>query len=215
MNEERLIETVLWNRANRIILQRLADLGLAEAWLVSGSVFQTVWNVLTGRAPDYGIKDYDIFYFDGDTSWEAEDAIIRHVTAAVSDMNVLVEVRNQARVHLWYRGKFEIAYPPLQSCTEGIDRFLAVVAQIGIRPSQTTYEVYAPHGLEDIFTLTVRPNPCPNFSAHFYEAKAAAWKARWPELKVLTASDCNAPKPSPLFSGTARPLVPTTGSPPG
>jgi hypothetical protein len=52
MDEDRLIETVLRNRANRIILKRLPALGLADAWLVSGSVFQTVWNVLTGRAPD-------------------------------------------------------------------------------------------------------------------------------------------------------------------
>jgi uncharacterized protein len=67
MDEERLIETVLRNRANRIILKRLPELGLADAWLVSGSLFQTAWNVLTGRAPDYGIKDYDILYFDADT----------------------------------------------------------------------------------------------------------------------------------------------------
>jgi hypothetical protein len=203
MDEDRLIEAVLRNRANRIILKRLLELGLADAWLVSGSVFQTVWNVLTGRAPDYGIKDYDIFYFDADTSWEAEDAIIRHVTAAFSDINVLVEVRNQARVHLWYRSKFGSAYPPLQSSTEGIDRFLAVVAQIGIRPAQTSYDVYAPHGLEDISTLTVRPNRCSNFSANLYEAKAAAWKARWPELKVLPATDRVA-KSSPLLSAPRR-----------
>lgn len=68
MDEDRLIETVLQNRANRIMLERLPELGLADAWLVSGSVFQTVWNALTARTPDYGIKDYDIFYFDADTS---------------------------------------------------------------------------------------------------------------------------------------------------
>ena len=42
-----------------------------------GCLVQTVWNVLTGRAVDYGINDYDVFYFDPDTSWEAEDAVIR------------------------------------------------------------------------------------------------------------------------------------------
>ena len=103
MDEESLIEVVLRNRANQIILQRLPEFGLPDAWLVSGSLIQTVWNVLTGRAPDYGIKDYDILYFDADTSWEAEDANIRRVAAAVSDINVSVELRNQARVHLCIR----------------------------------------------------------------------------------------------------------------
>jgi hypothetical protein len=88
MDEARLVEAVLRNRANQIILERLPGFGLADASLVSGSVFQTVWNVLTGRAPDYGIKDYDIFYFDADTSWEAEDAIIHRVAAATSDIGV-------------------------------------------------------------------------------------------------------------------------------
>ena len=96
MDEGLLIETVLRNRANKILLERLPALGLADAWLVAGSVFQTVWNALTGRAPDYGIRDYDVFYFDTDTSWDAEDAIIRRVAPAVSDLGVSVEIRNQA-----------------------------------------------------------------------------------------------------------------------
>jgi uncharacterized protein len=189
MNERCLIEAVLRNRAIQIILQRLPEFGLPDAWLASGSVIQTVWNVLTGRAPDYGIKDYDILYFDDDTSWEAEDAIIRRVAAAVSDIRVSVELRNQARVHLWYPSKFGIAYPPLQRATQGIDRFLALAAQIGIRPAKKNYDLYAPHGLDDLSTLTIRPNLCPNFSAPLYEAKAAAWKARWPELTILPAPD--------------------------
>lgn len=37
------------------------------------------------------------------------------------------------------------AYPPLQSSTEVIERFLAAVAQIRTGPAQTSYDVYAPH----------------------------------------------------------------------
>jgi hypothetical protein len=138
MDEARFVEAVLQNRANQIILERLPGLGLADAWLVSGSVFQTVWNVLTGRAPDYGIKDYDIFYFDADTSWEAEDAIIHRVAVAVSDLGVSVEPRNQARVHIWYSNKFGIAYSPLQRTTEGVDRFLTNVGSTGRNPTSGT-----------------------------------------------------------------------------
>jgi hypothetical protein len=189
MTGAQLVEAVLQNRINQTILERLPRLGLADAWLVSGSVFQTVWNVVTGRTPEYGIKDYDIFYFDADTSWEAEDASIRRVAAAIFDIGVLVEPRNQARVHLWYPNKFGTAYPPLQRTTEGIDRFLALAAQVGVRPAERGYEVYAPHGLDDVATLTIRPNRCPNFRADLYEAKAATWKARWPELTILPATD--------------------------
>jgi uncharacterized protein len=188
MDTEHFIKAVLQNRANQLILERLPALGLPDTWLVAGSLLQTVYNVLTGRPPDYGIKDYDVFYFDEDTSWEAEDAIIRRVTALFSDLGVAVEARNQARVHLWYPGKFGIPYPPLRCCTESIDRFQAVASQIGLRPAQgRSYEVYAPRGLDDLATLTVRPNLSANFLPRLYEAKAAAWKARWPELTILPA----------------------------
>src|SRR6201987_313509 len=82
-------------------------------WLVfSGAVYQPVLNHLTGRQPDYGIKDYDLGYFDAsDLSYEAEDAVIRGVEAAFDEpLRRMVEVRNQARVHLWFPAKFGEAY---------------------------------------------------------------------------------------------------------
>ena len=107
---------------------------------------QTVWNVLTGRAVDYGINDYDVFYFDPDTSWAAEDAVIRRLAARSPSRGVTVEARNQARVHLWYPEKHGLPYPPLRCSTEGIDRFLTRNTQIGIRRTRDGYEVYAPDG---------------------------------------------------------------------
>ena len=47
----------------QVIADELFRLALPDAWLVSGCLVQSAWNVLTG-ACDYGINDYDIFYFD-------------------------------------------------------------------------------------------------------------------------------------------------------
>jgi hypothetical protein len=172
---------------NRSILGRLPELGLADAWLVSGCLFQTVWNDLTGRAPTHGIKDYDIFYFDPDVSKQAEDRVIRRCAAAFADLGADVEVRNQARVHLWYPGWYGIDYPPLVRATEGIDRFLANACMVGIKPAGSGTDVYAPLGLADLADMIVRPNRCPNFQAVEYQRKAARWKQCWPELTVLPA----------------------------
>lgn len=81
MTQEEFIAAALRNPANKVIVDELFHLALPDAWLVSGCLVQTVWNVLTGRAVDYGIADYDIFYFDRDTSWEAEDNVIRRLDA--------------------------------------------------------------------------------------------------------------------------------------
>src|SRR5215470_3097621 len=185
MDEACFIDLVLSNAINREILSRLPALGLAEAWLVSGALFQTVWNRLTDRPVDHGIKDYDIFYFDLDTSYEAEDDAIARAKTIFRDLKCAVEVRNQARVHLWYGEKFGVRYPPLGRATEGIDRFLMRQAQVGIRPRDALYEVYAPRGFADIERLIVRPNLTQNFRTDLYHEKAARWKSLWPELTIL------------------------------
>src|SRR5260370_32402081 len=93
-------------------------------WLVfSGAVCQPVLNHLTGRSVDYGIKDYDLGYFDSsDISYEAEDAVIRRVKTAFDEpLRSMVEVRNQARVHLWFEAKFGEPYTPLSCTPQALD----------------------------------------------------------------------------------------------
>src|SRR5882724_811902 len=193
MNQSEFLTAALRNPVNEIIAEKLFGLALPDAWLVSGCLVQTVWNGLTGRAADYGINDYDVFYFDPDTSWAAEDAVIRKLHDAFAHLTVKVEARNQARVHLWYGEKHGLPYPPLACSTEGIDRFLTRNTMIGIRRTADSYDVYAPDGFDDAARLIVRPNPGPNFSAPNYAAKAARWKKLWPEVTVLPATSRNVP----------------------
>ncbi|QFI77241.1 nucleotidyltransferase family protein [Bradyrhizobium betae] len=177
----------LTNPVNASIVDELHRLALPDAWLVAGCLAQTAWNVLTDRAIDHGISDYDVFYFDPDTSWEAEDAVIRKLHARLGHLGVKVEIRNQARVHLWYPDKHGLPYPPLTCATDGIDRFLTQNTQVGVRRTGDGFEAYAPRGFDDIAGLIVRPNRAANFSAANYAAKAARWKALWPELTVIAA----------------------------
>lgn len=185
MTEAEFVEAALRNPVNRVILERLPALALPDAWLVSGALFQTVWNVLTARAPDHGIRDYDVFYFDGDLSWEAEDAAIARTKALFADVPGDIEIRNQARVHLWYEEKFGAPYPPLSCATDGIDRFLMHNAQVGIRATRGGYDVYAPRGFDDIANRVVRPNRTANFQDALFLEKAVRWKNLWPELTIV------------------------------
>jgi hypothetical protein len=187
MNKDDFLAAALRNPVNEKIAGALFQLDLPDAWIVSGCLVQTVWNGLTGRAADYGIADYDVFYFDPDTSWQAEDAVIGKLQDQLTKPGVKVEARNQARVHLWYPEKHGLPYPAPHSSTQGIDRFLTRNTQVGIGRTPAGHDVYAPHGFDDIADMIVRPNPGPNFSAANYAAKAARWKALWPELTVLAA----------------------------
>ena len=179
MDKAEFLAAALRNPVNETIADELFRLALPDAWIVAGCLAQTVWNVRTR----HGIADYDIFYFDPDTSWQAEDAIIRELQDLFAKAGAKVEVRNQARVHLWYPQKHGLPYPALHCSTDGIVRFLTKNTQVGIRRSQGGHDVYAPHGFDDIADMIVRPNRAPNFSAANYEAKVARWKELWPELR--------------------------------
>jgi len=187
MNQVEFLAAALRNPVNTIIADELLRLALPDAWIVAGCLTQTVWNVLTKRAVEYGISDYDVFYFDPDTSWAAEDAVISRLEDRLGGLGVEIEARNQARVHLWYPQKHGLPYPPLTCSADGIDRFLTKNTQVGIRRTSGGYDVYAPNGFDDIAGLIVRPNPGTNFSVANYAAKALRWKSLWPELTVLPA----------------------------
>ena len=164
-------------------LKTLRQLDLPDAWIVSGAIYNQVWNHLTARPWLHGIKDVDIFYFDPDLSYEAEDRTIQRVTARFPP-DPPVELRNQARVHLWYPQRFGRPYPQLTASTQAIDLFALKTHCVGARLTDTGIDLYAPFGLDDIFSFRLTPNPAlDNRATH--AAKAARQMALWPELTFI------------------------------
>jgi len=168
------------------VLTTVRGLGLNDWRVFSGAVYQSVWNAVTGRPAGYGIRDYDLGYFDPDVSWEAEDAVIKCVAAAFEPpFRDMVEVRNQARVHLWFEGKFGEPYEALTGTDEALARFVAPAFAVGVRlEADDTISVAAPFGLEDVFSLTLRPNPRQPLAKGWGRAVENA-TARWPELSII------------------------------
>lgn len=183
LTPEKFLALTRSNRNNVALLARLRMLSLPQCHLTAGCLFQTVWNLQSGRGADADVKDYDVFYFDEqDLSWESEDAAIHRVRAATADLGVTVEVKNQARVHLWYAQRFGAQYPPLRSTKDGIDRYLVACTCVGINVADDT--LYAPDSLQDLADGILRINPRNALPDLFLE-KTASYKARWPWLKVI------------------------------
>jgi len=167
------------------VLTRARSLNLPDWLVMSGAVYQPVLNRLTGRPPGYGIKDYDLAYFDpSDLSYEAEDAVIRRVAAAFDEkLGTIVEARNQARVHLWFESKFGEAYTPLSCTAEALQRFVSPMFAVGARlEADDRLHIEAPFGLADLFALRLRPNPWRPFGG--FDRVAASAVRRWPELRI-------------------------------
>jgi hypothetical protein len=182
ISNEAFVEATMENPANVAIVRRLSRVGLPQCFLTAGCLFQTVWNLRSGRRAQADIKDYDIFYFDGsDLSWDGENAVIEEVTALLRDLQVSIEVKNQARVHLWYKQRFGGTYPRLRSTEDGIDHFLISGTCIGI--DVATRELYAPNGVQDAWNgiLTINPK---NARPDLFLRKAEDFLRRWPWLTI-------------------------------
>ena len=180
-----LVDILRANDTLMQVLRTVRDLGLPDWRLFSGAVYQSVWNHKTGRPAGSGTKDYDIGYFDPDTSWEAEDVWIKRVAQAFDEpLRSQVEVRNQARVHLWAPQKFGEEFAPLSSTDEAPARFVAPAFAIGVRlEADDSLSVHSAYGLADVFDMVIRPTPRRG-RAKGWDAIIAKLKARWPELTV-------------------------------
>lgn len=184
--KRRFVSEALQNPHNAAILERLPLLGLPDAWLVAGCLFQTVWNQRSGMAPTAHIKDYDLFYFDAaDLTETAEQAVQARASALFADLPITVEAKNQARVHLWYEQWFGFPYQALQSARDGIERFLVPCTCVGLQPGAQAHlpALYAPYGLQELYAGILRPNPrCPHLP--LFQAKAESYRERWNWLQI-------------------------------
>jgi len=166
------------------IIAAMSTFWAPDLWLVSGALFQTVWNELDGRPRGHGIQDYDLFYFDEDTSEEAEDRWIKRAKTHFAFAPREVQLRNQARVPLWYPKKFGIPYPQLHSSCDGVRQFLMPACMVAIRPTPQGLDLFAPLGVDDIFDRIIRPNLLWQGPPRAeYLAKAERYMRDWPSLR--------------------------------
>jgi len=172
------------NNHIRTILDRSSALRLPQWYLGAGCVAQTIWNLFHGFPPEKNIKDIDLAYFDPDLSFEAEDRYIKHVQDLLGDIPVKLDVKNQARVHLWFADKFGYRIQPYRSIEEAIDTWPTTSTCVGVRIKERKCHVYAPYGLDDLFNMVVRPNK-KQIQESDYINKVKRWKKCWPRLKII------------------------------
>lgn len=176
--EQDLLRRVRSGPTNASLLYAISSMGLPQGALVAGAVVQAVWNGLQRRPVDAGVKDYDIFYYDPDLSEAAEKAVQAELRALYPYLTL--DIRNQARVHLWYEARFGVPCAPIASVLDGIGRFPVACTCVGISGDGS---VLAPYGLEALYVGRLAANPaCPDPTA--FAAKAASYRERWPWLRL-------------------------------
>jgi uncharacterized protein len=167
------------------ILERFDEIALPDAWLVAGCIAQTIWNLAGGQPAELGIKDVDLIYFDAeDISMDAEAGHERRLRDLFRHLPIKLDVKNEARVHLWHRERFGYAIAPYRSSADAIATFPTTATTVGVRRIHGEFECCAPFGLDDLCGLVVRPNKR-QITRAIYEAKVERWRSIWPGLSIL------------------------------
>ncbi|MBV8737219.1 MAG: nucleotidyltransferase family protein [Alphaproteobacteria bacterium] len=173
------------NQSLAEILERFDEIALPDSWLVAGSIAQTIWNLRCDQPAEQGIKDVDLIYFDGrDFSVDAEAGHERRIRDLFRHLPIKLDVKNEARVHLWYQERFGYGIRPYRSSTDAIVTFPTTATAIGVRRTYGEFEYCAPFGLDDLFSLVVRPNK-KQITRAIYEAKIERWRSLWPRLTIV------------------------------
>jgi hypothetical protein len=173
------------NAVAQAVIAAGVDLALPNWYFGAGGVAQTVWNLRHGYEPAAGIKDYDLVYFDPtDLTAESEREIEEAVTRRLSDLDVAVDVKNEARVHLWYAERFGRHLEPYASTEEAIATWPTTASCVGVRQDGENFIVCAPFGLADLLGMVARPNKT-IVTRDVYEEKVSRWATQWPRLRII------------------------------
>lgn len=191
LNEQLLVLESILNKSKKIkeilrILEQYSkeNQDFKNYYLAAGCINQTIFNYYHNYDLDYGIGDYDIVYYDEDTSYEKEDIIIKDLKEKLNHLDLKFDIKNEKRVHIWYNEKYKTNRKEYESVEDAISKWGTTITCLGVRMENNKLIVCAPYGLNDLFNLILRPVKI-DFTKEDYEKKVTKWTSKWELLKVI------------------------------
>lgn len=184
-----LISILEKNKELMEMLDYISELNLPNFYIAAGSIFQTIWNYYDSRKLNFGIKDLDVIYFNNNDLSVEKDLEYYNIInkyAKSKGFNYEIDVSNEARMHLWGMEHNQgVKVEPYKNSEDAISKWIATVHAIGITKENNQIKVYAPYGLSDIFSRTIRPIKHHANSKELYDKKVASWSERFSGLTII------------------------------
>lgn len=163
------------------IIQTAEKLNLKD-WLIgAGFVRNKVWDYLSGYKKDIvDTADIDLVYFDPQgNDWLADNKISLELKQMTG---ITWEVRNQFYMH--EKNNLE----PYKSTEDAISKWVETATAIGVTMKNGELELVAPHGIDDLVNLIVRPTPTfvDKIDVVKKRVNDKKWQSKWPKLKLVS-----------------------------
>ena len=183
-----IISILKKNKELMTMLDYVEKLNLPNFYIAAGFIYQTIWNYYDNKDLNYGIKDIDIIYYDkDDLSVEKDLAYYQEIKKYVDEKGIdyEIDVSNEARMHLWKKENENKHIDQYKNSEDAIDQWIATVQSIGITKENGEIKIYAPYGLGDIFSKTIRPIKHKGNSKELYNRKVTSWQNRFKDLIIV------------------------------
>ncbi|MFZ6647658.1 nucleotidyltransferase family protein [Undibacterium sp. TJN25] len=169
-------------------LHAVRALELASWCIGAGAVRNMVWDALHGFAAPSALPDIDVAYFEASGLAPANEGALQARLAAGMP-GVPWEVTNQAAVHLWFENYFGHEVAPLASLEQAVGSWPEYATCVGLALNDDAIQVIAPHGLDDLFSLTVRHNPARASVENYHQRlEQKRYRERWPMVRIIEPS---------------------------
>ncbi|EFA25410.1 MULTISPECIES: nucleotidyltransferase family protein [Streptococcus] len=152
-----LLQAIQLNTDLMKILIIIRNLGLKDSWLAAGSIRNFIWNLLSDKSPFDRETDVDVIFFDPDISYEETVSLEKKLREDFPQYQW--ELKNQVYMH-----QHSPHTVPYTSSRDAMSKYPERCTAVGLRLNEdSTLELFAPYGLEDILNFQVHPTP------HFLE----------------------------------------------
>ena len=159
------------------ILEAVRSLDLPDCWIGAGFVRNKIWDY-KHNSKRTSLNDIDVIYFDASNTTKQHELAIEEQLITINP-SVNWSVKNQARMHL------RNGHSPYKNCYEAISYWPETATAIAVQlNTNNQIEFIAPHGLDDLFNLVVKPTP--NFDLTTYRNRITykGWKDTWKKLVI-------------------------------
>ena len=170
------------------LLKVAKSLDLPDWWICAGFVRSKIWDTLHIFDERTALSDIDVIYYDSTNIGEEIEKRLEDKLKGLLP-TIPWSVKNQARMHLANQ------IPPYTSAVDAISKFPETATALGVKLDQEDKVVLiAPHGIEDVVNLIIKPTPYFSGSKGkmmIYEKRVRDknWKATWNKVKKEIVED--------------------------
>ena len=160
------------------ILRIAEKLNLPDWVIGAGFVRNKVWDYLHGYIKkEVETNDIDLVYYDPNGNEQKADEKLSKKLR--KETGIKWEIVNEAYAHKWNN------LPPYKSTEDALSQWPETATGIGVKLECDKLKLIAPHGINDLKNLIIRPSPkFPDGLERVKKrAKEKRWLEKWPKLK--------------------------------